>query len=175
MQVLHLGYFFPLQNRSAIVYFMFCCTILGLGDPVIILIWQKQGLLPMELIILLLPQPRQHFHVTSLVPGLTDWDGSGKATHLSCHYFVSFQSSLFPQPFYCVATWTSTWIQGKKCENGKGRHMAPHAHLTHRYSAGDAAVELCSNPPNQNGKVRNICASKLLFLLVIPQFIRLFY
>lgn len=129
-QVLHLGYFFLLQNRSAIVYFMFCCTTLGLGDPVIILIWQKQGLLPKELIILLFPQPWQHFHVTSLVPGLTDWDGSGKAAHLSCHYFVSFQSSLFPHPFYCVATWASTWIQGRKYENGKGRHVAPHAHIS---------------------------------------------
>ena len=52
-------------------------------------------------------------------------------------------------------------------------NMTGAAALTHRYSASNAAVELHSKPSHHNGEVQNVglCASNLLYLLVVPQFI----
>lgn len=56
-------------------------------------------------------------------------------------------------------------------------NMTRAASLTHRCSPCEAVIELCSKPSHQIGEARNtgFCASNLLYLLVVPQFIQLFY
>lgn len=195
MQVFDFAYFFPLQNRSVIVYFKFCCNIFGC-DAVIVLIWQKQGLpsaFAFWLFCLCLIHDNtflslylfQDYWISGCV---LRWTGEFiplKATHLSCHCFFSFQAYLFHPPIYCIGTWAFMRIQGRKCEDGKVGHevrtfaSGKHDQGTSPHPTDILQAMLLLNCAlnHQNSEVRNtgLRTSNLFFLLVIPQFIWLFY
>ena len=169
---------------------MFCCAVCGCNIG-IILIWQKQGLLPKGLSCfclicdntLLLPFLFQNHQTCGCMLRWIRELTLLKATHWSYHRFFTFRSYLFHHPTYCIAPWTSVLIQGRKWEGGKGGKVASHTHCR-KTSPGQQPLPtdtmqemLPSKPPHQNGDVSSVgvCASNLLYLLVVPQFISLFY
>lgn len=59
------------------------------------------------------------------------WAGSENSpcwSTLICHCSFTLQSCLFHHTIYCIATWTSMLIQGRKWEDGTGEHVASHTH-----------------------------------------------
>lgn len=167
---------------------MFHCAIFEF-DTGVILIWQKQELLPKELSCFclicdntfLLPSLFQNSQTCGCVLGWIREQILLKATCLSCGHFFTFRSYPFHHPIYCITAWTSTLIQGRKWENGKGGHVASHSHCRKTWPGQQpsptgtlqAMLVLNCALSHHTKMVRNVGlgASNLLYLLVVPQFI----
>lgn len=148
---------------------MFHCAIFEF-DTGVILIWLKQELLPRELSCFflicdntfLLPSLFQNSQTCVCVLRWIREQILLKATCLSCGHFFYFPVISVPSSHLlhsCMNIHADTaqkvgrW-ERRNCgiSHSLRENMTGAATLTHRYSAGDAGLELCSKPSLQNGE-----------------------
>lgn len=142
-------------------------------------------------IVLLLPRLWQNFHSAFLVPGLPDmWLHAemDQGTHPVESYSFKFLLFCFPvisvPSSHLLHSHTNIHAEtGQKVGRWEGGHVASHPRGRKTWPGQQPSptdtlqAMLPLNCALSHGEVRNVglCASNLLYLLVVPQFIYLFY